>query len=177
MLVAIISVAIGLVLPPAPLGHRCSGALAVEEWAVDAAVDADLDASYSAEHREGLAMASLLLNGVSADGASASADGVSASPPPALIEHSLAISDSERIRCFFAYGRESRTLERVFLLNERKNRAADALQDAREGGEGAAAAATSTPGDSRGRLTLNALLGVWAGDATLRRPKEASFVS
>lgn len=67
------------------------------------ALDVDLDGSYSAEHRDGLAITALL---------------GSAEPDCIVFEHSLAVSERERRRLLLAYSEESGKLQQVLLLVE-----------------------------------------------------------
>ena len=106
-----------------------------------ASVDIDLDGSYSTEHPDGLGLATLLRRSDEA-------------PPErtSVVEHCLAVSDTERRRCLLSYDAASGALDSVLLLVEQRGDAAD------------------TPAPS----TIYSLCGTWRGDACVRAPTPAA---
>ena len=114
------------------------------------ALDVDLDGSYSAQHPDGLALASLLLG----NGTEAVAD----SAPPLVLEHSLATSDNERRRLLLVYDADSRALHNVLLLVESRRMADEEV----------------VPVVPIAAATLFSLLGSWAGDACVRSVAQSS---
>ena len=107
--------------------------------------DIDLDGSYSCEHPDGLALATLLLN-------SAEESKKTPAETHRVIEHSLAVSDEERRRCLLSYSTTTGALDSVLLLVEKKGEAADVAAQS----------------------TLYSLVGTWRGDACVRSPTAAA---
>jgi len=129
----------------------CGGAVALETVVLDSTTDVDLDGSYSAS--SSFAGASALAILAAARAAAGSDTGPSTPAERFLVEHSIAVSETERRRCMLLYDGQAGDLEQVIMLFERRS------------------AALPPPPPA----TLDSLVGTWAGDASIRTPKAAAF--
>jgi len=127
--------------------------------------DMDLDGTFSTEYRDGCAMYELLRDACNPVQLAAESDGASANvaddaPTAALVlEHALAVSDTERRRCMLAYDQEGALVD-VLLMSEARS-------------PDKASVPPSEPPVASAASGVLSLLGTWQGDAVVRRPSKS----